>query len=298
MSNEELVERIRNGDHVTEHMQELYENNLPLIRQFIKPYTNYAEEQDLLQETYFGLHEAVWRYEPSKGVLFMTYAQYWIQHKIRQYIEHNGSVIRIPTAHRQKIARYQKTVQEFEKTYGRLPTDEEAAEYSMLPIADIQTAKFYMQEVISLDAPLKSDDEWSLADTVADKRSLENDTVDKIYVEYQKSELWAIVEKYTDKKQEQVIRQYYKEGKTLAQIARDTGMGLDETKQYKEKGLQRLRTGKAGRELREKLEIAEASAYRSGFRRFKEHGDSVVERIAIRQVELEERYKNIVLREQ
>ena len=295
MSNEELVERIKNGDHVTEHMQELYENNLPLIRQFIKPYINYAEEQDLMQETYFGLHEAVWHYEPSKGVLFMTYAQYWIQQKIRQYIEHNGSVIRIPAAHKQKIARYQKTVQEFEKTYGRLPTDEEAAEYSMLPIADIQTAKFYMQEVISLDAPLKSDDEWSLADTVADNHSLENDTIDKIYKEYRKNELWAIVEQYTDKKQEHVIRQYYKEGKTLTQIARDTGIGLEKTKQYKEKGLQRLRTGKAGRELREKFEIAEASAYRSGFRRFKEHGDSVVERIAIRQVELEERYKNIVL---
>ena len=32
MSNEELVERIRNGYHVTENMQVLYENNLPLIR--------------------------------------------------------------------------------------------------------------------------------------------------------------------------------------------------------------------------------------------------------------------------
>ena len=38
MSNEELVERIRNGYHVTENMQVLYENNLPLIKKFIKPY--------------------------------------------------------------------------------------------------------------------------------------------------------------------------------------------------------------------------------------------------------------------
>ena len=41
MSNEELVEQIRNGYHVTENMQVLYENNLPLIKKFIKPYTYY-----------------------------------------------------------------------------------------------------------------------------------------------------------------------------------------------------------------------------------------------------------------
>ena len=32
MSIEELVEQIRNGYYVTEHMQVLYETNLPLIR--------------------------------------------------------------------------------------------------------------------------------------------------------------------------------------------------------------------------------------------------------------------------
>ena len=31
MSNEKLVEQIRNGYHVTENMQMLYEKNLPLI---------------------------------------------------------------------------------------------------------------------------------------------------------------------------------------------------------------------------------------------------------------------------
>ena len=53
MSNEELVERIRNGYHVTENMQVLYENNLPLIKKFIKPYAYYEPEEDLLQEAYF-----------------------------------------------------------------------------------------------------------------------------------------------------------------------------------------------------------------------------------------------------
>lgn len=179
MSNEELVERIRNGYHVTENMQVLYENNLPLIKKFIKPYAYYESEEDLLQETYFGLWEAVRHYESSENVLFMTYARYWIKQSIQRYMENSGSILRISSAYRQKIARYKKTVQEFEQTHGHTPTDEEIADCSLLPLSEIQKIKKYMQEIISLDAPLKADDELTLSDTVADDFSLEDDTIDK-----------------------------------------------------------------------------------------------------------------------
>lgn len=100
MSNEELVERIRNGYHVTENMQVLYENNLPLIKKFIKPYTYYESEEDLLQEAYFGLWEAVRHYESAENVLFMTYARYWIKQSIQRYMENSGSILRISSAYR------------------------------------------------------------------------------------------------------------------------------------------------------------------------------------------------------
>ena len=210
------------------------------------------------------------------------------------YMENSGSVIRISSAYRQKIARYKKTVQEFEQTYGHTPTDEEIADYSLLPLSEIQKIKTYMQEIVSLDAPIKADEELSLADTVADDFSLEEDTVDKIFKEYQQSELWGIVERYTDNQQEQVIRKYYKEGKTLSEIARESGISLERVRQQRSTGLRRLRMSKPLREIREKCEIAEASVYRSGFNRFKEHGDSIVEYIALRRAELEERYKKAI----
>lgn len=294
MNNEELVEQIRNGYHVTENMQVLYENNLPLIKRFIKPYTYYEPEDDLLQEAYFGLWEAVQHYESSENVLFMSYARYWVRQSIQRYMEYNGSIIRMSSAYRKKIARYKKSVKEFQQTHGRMPTDEEIAEYSLLPVAEIPKIQLYMQEIVSLDAPIKADDELSLADTVADEYSLENELIDKIFNEYQETELWGIVEHYTDVQQEQVIREYYKEGKTLSQIARECDISLERVRQYKEAGLRRLRTGKAGREIREKFEIVEASAYRSGFRGFKEHGDSIVEYIAIRRAELEKKYKEVL----
>ena len=70
MTNEQRVEAIRNGGSVTENMKCLYLENLPLIKKFIKPYTSYETEEDLLQEAYFGLCEAVRHYETSENVLF------------------------------------------------------------------------------------------------------------------------------------------------------------------------------------------------------------------------------------
>ena len=111
MTNEALVERIRNGYSVTGNMQLLYENNLPLIKRYIKPYTAYEPMEDCLQEAYFGLWEAVKRYETSENVLFMTYAGYWIKQSVQRYIEQCGTVVKIPSHTRQKIARYKKTVE-------------------------------------------------------------------------------------------------------------------------------------------------------------------------------------------
>ena len=54
---------------VTDNMERLYMSNLPLLRKFIKPYINYEPEEDLMQEAYFGLLEAIKHYETSKNVL-------------------------------------------------------------------------------------------------------------------------------------------------------------------------------------------------------------------------------------
>ena len=63
-------------------------------------------------------------------------------------------------------------------------------------------------------------------------------------------------------------------------------------RQIKEKGLRRLRIGKAKRELLEKFDIAEAGLYRGGLNNYQEHNfTSIVEHLAIKQLDAEERYK-------
>lgn len=87
MTNEQIVTEIRNGYSVTDNMQLLYERNLPLIKQIIKKYAAYEPMEDLSQESYFGLVEAVQHYESSKNVRFMTYAEYWVKQSVQRYLE-------------------------------------------------------------------------------------------------------------------------------------------------------------------------------------------------------------------
>ena len=59
MTNEELVEQIQNGVNVKENMGLLYEQNIGFITKIVHPFSAYAEEEDLMQEAYIGLHKAV-----------------------------------------------------------------------------------------------------------------------------------------------------------------------------------------------------------------------------------------------
>lgn len=292
MTNEALVERIRNGYSVADNMQLLYENNLPLIKRYIKSYTAYEPMEDCLQEAYFGLWEAVKRYETSENVLFMTYAGYWIKQSVQRYIEKCGAVVKIPSHTRQKIARYKKIVERLSQEQGRTPTDAEVAANMGVSLAAVQEIKGYMQGVASLDSPLSVDDELTLGDSVQADFSLEDETIDKMYEEYSKSELWGIVEHYTGERENHIIKEYFIHNKSMPEIAKEQSITVGRVREIKEVGLRRLRIGKAKRELLEKFDIVEAGEYRNSMSKFNEHGfTSTVEYIAIRRAEIQAEYE-------
>ena len=292
LSNEELVRRIRDGQNVKSNMEQLYNQNLPLIRQFIKPFLGYEDEADLMQESFIGIWQAVQHYESSENVKFMTFAKFWIVQAVRRYLENNGSLVRLPSRKKQQAIQYKRFLQEYEQEHGRKPSDLEAAEYLGVSLDELDRIKMYLRGVTSLDTPIKkADDEISLGDTIADKSSLENDVIDRIFEEQREAAVWSIVERYTDSQQEKVIRLYFKENKTLSEIAAETGVSLERARQTKAAALRRLRRGKALRQLEEKCEIISANIYRTSFSRFKQSGGSSVEDIIVRLDELKKENK-------
>lgn len=292
MSNEEIVFEIKSGISVTDNMELLYKKNLPLIKKIVKPYASYEPMEDLLNESYFGLWEAVKHYETSGNVLFMTYAPYWIKQSVQRYLENCGSVVRIPTHTRAKITHLRKTIDRIRQEQDREPTAAEIAGCMGASVEQVQEIQSYMQGVASLDTPLVEDNSLTLADTLQAEISVENETIDKMYEEYTKNELWGIVERYTAERENEIIREIFLYGKSMSRIAREQDVSIERVRQTKEKGLRRLRMGKAKSELLKRFDIIESRLYRGGLNNYREHNfTSIVEHLAIKQVEAEERYK-------
>ena len=94
------------------------------------------------------------------------------------------------------------------------------------------------------------------------------------------------------RQREQHNKEIFINNRTMEAVAREQGITIDRIRQIKEKGLRRLRTGKAKRELLEKFDIVEAGAYRNSMNKFNEHGfTSTVEYIALHRAELQAEYE-------
>ena len=57
--------------------------------------------------------------------------------------------------------------------------------------------------------------------------SVEDDTVDKIYSEHSKNGSWGIVERYTTTRENDIIKEVFLHGKSMAQIAREQRSSFD-----------------------------------------------------------------------
>ena len=284
-SNESLVSEIQSGLSVTENLQTLYQQNLPLIKKFIRPYTVFEDEADLLQESYFGLSRAVQHYDNSKDASFMTFARYWVVQHIQRHIQKTAA-IPIPAYLSEKIVRYKKTVQQFAQLYGTEPTDSEISGFMGVSVTEVQKIQQYAYglNVESLDRPLPDNEDFSIADTVPDDFDLENSVIGGLYADFTAGILDAAVSGL-DEKQRLIIRKIYFEGQSIADVARESGMPYRTVRELKHQALRKL---SMNRQLRERLEITDASIYNSGLRSFRLHNDSsVVERIALKRIEIE-----------
>lgn len=106
MTNEQLVIRIRAGIDVAENMLKLWQQNQGFIVAIAKRFQGYEDMEDLKQQGYIGLCQAVDGYNPDEGVPFINYAGFWIRQSMQRYIEDCGSVVRIPVDLRSMIGKY------------------------------------------------------------------------------------------------------------------------------------------------------------------------------------------------
>lgn len=100
---EEMLARRFHEQHDLEAARQLVLANLRYVVMIARHYFGYGlPEADLIQEGNVGLLKAVRRFDPNRGVRFLTFAAYWIKAEIHDYILRNWRLVKIATTKAQK----------------------------------------------------------------------------------------------------------------------------------------------------------------------------------------------------
>ena len=280
LSNEQLVTCIQAGEDVTDNMLRLWQQNQGFITKMARKYSGYEEVEDLKQESYFGLCDAVKHYDPVAGVSFMTYAAFWIRQVIRRYLDNCSGVVRLPVHARDLIRQYKKAVREYEQYYGDMPSDWAICRMLGIDQKRLQAIRESdrIGRIRSLSEP-QGEDDLILEDTVASGENLEADVTRRLDTASMKKEIWIAVHELPEE-QSRVLQYRYRDMKTLKETGEALGVSLSAARQLESKAVRFLRHPRRCRRFRGYYEeyIAAAPVRHVGVKSFWNTWTSEVER--------------------
>ncbi len=289
MTNEELVIRIKAGADVPENMLQLWEQTRAFIHTVALHYQGYADLEDLEQEGYLALYDAVDGFRQEGGRTFISYASFWMRKRMKRYIDNCCCPVRIPGHERKRISEYRKMENAFLVYRGRKPTEWEITynlDLDEQQRRDLESAMM-LSQAGSLDSPI-SDEEGSA--TVGDMVPCDADIEASVLEEIGERQLSAALQEAVKALPEtlaELIRMRYREGRTVRETGEALGMTVSRVRSMEFKALQELRWGNSMKAfLPEELE---AQAYRhNGVQEFNRTWESSTERVAMKL--LEKRY--------
>lgn len=289
MTNEQLAARIQAGENVGNNMAILYDQVKDFIHAMAYKYHGQGELEDLEQEGFLALYDAIDHYEADQGVKFLTYASHWIRQRMQKYIQNTGSPLRLSAGRQEAIRKYRKFCTEFQAEQGCKPTEAELCRSLWLTLEQLREIQYdaCMTAVKSLDAPIKGaegEEDTTLGELAASAADPCEELLDRLEQEELCSILWQCVDSLPGK-QPDVIRSRYKDNLTMKQCGQFCGISEAEVRKQQLKALRSLRSGENAKKLRpflpEDAWIYSGALIGNGVERFNHTWTSSTERIAM-----------------
>ena len=242
MSNEELVERIKQGENSL--MSDLYMNCRRFIIAIIKHIgIEQAEDcEDAMQDAYFGLYEAVKGFDESKGYKFLTYAKYHIQTAIQRGKLKSSDLPEYVYSQRRQILRKRS---ELMQSLGRYPTQAELALKMNMNVKTVNYILNVSKPIKSIYESVEGTDELIVSDTIPDNRI---DFENTIAAADERACVRAVVEELPEAEKE-IIKLSYFEGLPYSVIAQQINKSVERVRQLKQRGLRQLRHPRISKRL-------------------------------------------------
>jgi RNA polymerase primary sigma factor len=284
MTNEEIVQELKQGHDTKNNMFVLWVQNERLIGAIAKKYCGYESIEDLKQQGYFGLCRAVENYDSTAGVLFSTYATYWIKQEMQRYLEECGALVRIPSGLRGDMLKYKRLCRLAESCCNRKPTDKEAVQMLGITQARLEQIReaLILENIKSLNTPTGNEEDTpELFETLAGDTDVEGEVLDRLEHEELKGLLWGMVARLPQQ-QSYVIKEHYQSQRTIKDISTETGETESQTKHREIKALQALRHCKGSTRLKSFIPECYDLVHGTGYARFNATWTSKTEDVALR----------------
>lgn len=235
----ELAIKIKQGD--TRAFQRLVEANLRFVVSVAKQYQGHGLElSDLINDGNIGLMKAAWKFDPTKGFKFISYAVWWIRQSILQGLSDQGRMVRLPLNQVGNLNKINKAKSSFLQENEREPTAEELAELMDLKPEKIGEALRSSGSHLSYDMPFGEDGDGTLLEVLPDNTTPETDS--SLAQESLQSDLEDVM-KILAPREREILKLSFGIGcqeKTLEEIGETFHLTRERVRQLREKAIRKM----------------------------------------------------------
>jgi RNA polymerase sigma factor (sigma-70 family) len=232
------------AQHEFEHAKaQMLRANLRIVVHVAKNYRDQGVPfLDLIQEGNIGLMRAADKFEPERGLKFVTYAYWWIRQAISRAVIEQQGTIRLPGYVVERKQKIRAASNKLYQVYGRAPTAQELSvvlEWTPQEIEKLQSSR--SSAIMRLHEPVMHDG-GKLEDALEDEQTSPPDTL------VENRELWqCMVSCLADlpEREAQILRLRYgletDRPHTLREIGERFGLSRERIRQIEHIALEKLR---------------------------------------------------------
>ena len=235
-----MARRIQQGDTEAEH--DLVRHNLRYVVSVANRYKGTGLPLlDLINEGNIGLIQAARRFDPERGVKFITYAVWWIRQAIMHALADQSSTVRLPVKQAGILYKIAESFNKLQKKLSREPTNDEQAEALGLPIEELEALLRVYRTHLSLDAPVGEYEDTSYLDLLEETGmpSVEEQVLHSALA----SEVNALLETLPPRERKVLRMRFGMDGKpqTLEEVGKQMNLSRERIRQIEKKAKGRLK---------------------------------------------------------